>query len=289
MYREKSRPVSRARKGPLAETSFQEQIKRSPIDVLHAALCCAREVAYPELDIEHYRSRIDQLALAARGQLSGFMPMSEQAAALSNFLFSQQGFQGNRAEYLDPRNSYLNEVIERKLGIPISLSVIYIAIAQELGIPAQGVGLPGHFIVGIHESGEEIYLDPFHGGVRLSQTDCAQLVRESTGFSGAFEAEWLKPISATALLTRMLNNLRNIYFRQEDWSHAQAVLEHLRMLQPNLADLLRDLGMVNERKGALRLAIHYYEQYLRQSPQAADAENVLSRLRGATQQLSQLN
>jgi len=151
------------------------------------------------------------------------------------------------------------------------------------------VGLPGHFSVGIQDSGEELFLDPFHGGVRLSQSDCVQLVRESTGFSGAFQPEWLKPISSAAILTRMLNNLRNIYFRQEDWSRAQAVLEHLHMLQPDLADLLRDLGMVYERKGALRLAIQYYEQYLGQSPQAVDAENVLARLRGAARQLSQLN
>lgn len=273
----------------MTEITFQDQIKRSPINVIHAALCFAREIAYPELDVEHYLLRIDHLTQAAREQLPPFLPVREQAEALSDFLFIQKRFQGNRADYLDPRNSYINEVIERRLGIPISLSVIYIAIAQDLGIPAQGVGLPGHFIVGIQGSSGDIYLDPFHGGVRLSQTDCTQLVREATGFSGAFQPEWLKPISPTAILTRMLNNLRNIYLQGEDWPRALAVVERLRMLQPNLPDLLRDLGTIYERKGSLRLAVQYYEQYLRQAPQAVDAETVLPRLRGAVQQLSQLN
>jgi len=273
----------------LTESTFRDQITCSPIDVPHAALCFAREIAYPELDVQHYRSRLDNLCQAARAQLSRFLPLTEQADALSDFLFTQQRFQGNSATYQDPRNSYLNEVIERRLGIPISLSVIYIAIAQKLGLPAIGVGLPGHFIVGIQDTDDEIYLDPFHGGVCLSKADCAQLVREATNFSGAFQPEWLKPVSPAVILTRMLNNLRNIYLHQEDWTQGLAVLERLRMLQPGLPDLLRDMGTIYERKGSLRLAIQYYEQYLTQAPQAPDAETVLAHLRGAAHQLSRLN
>ena len=273
----------------MTESTFRDQITRSPIDVPHAALCFAREIAYPELDVQHYRLQIDSLCQAARAQLFPFLSLTEQAEALSDFLFIQQRFQGNSAYYQDPRNSYLNEVIERRLGIPISLSVIYIAIAQELGLPASGIGLPGHFIVSIQEPCDETYLDPFHGGVRLSRADCAQLVREATGFDGAFQMEWLKPVSPAVILTRMLNNLRNIYLHQEDWTQGLAVVEHLRMLQPGLPDLLRDLGTIYERKGSLRLAIQYYEQYLTQAPQASDAETVLDHLRRAAHQISKLN
>ena len=273
----------------MSEISFFDAIHRSPIDVPWAALCFAREIAYPELDVQHYRYQIDNLCQSARAQLSPFLSTAEQAEALSDFLFTQQRFRGNSATYQDPRNSYLNEVMERRLGIPISLSVIYIAIAQDVGLPAYGVGLPGHFIVGIPDNGDEIYIDPFHGGVRLFQADCAQLVREATGFSGAFQPEWLKPVSPGVILTRMLNNLRNIYLHQEDWTHALAVVERLRMLQPDLPDLLRELGAIYERQGSLRLAIQYYEQYLAQAPQAADAGNVLAHLRDAARQLSRLN
>ena len=273
----------------MSELSFLDVIQRPQIDVPWAALCFAREIAYPELDIQYYRSRIDNLCQAARAQLSPFVSLTEQAETLSEFLFIQERFQGNSANYQDPRNSYINEVIERRLGIPISLSVIYIAIAQELGLPAYGTGLPGHFIVSIQDTDDEIYLDPFHGGVRLSRADCAQLVREATGFSGAFQPEWLKPVSPAVILIRMLNNLRNIYLHQEDWTRALFVVERLRMLQPGLPDLLRDLGTIYERKGSLRLAIHYYEQYLAQAPQASDAETVLAHLRSAAHQLSRLN
>ncbi len=273
----------------MRDFSFLEAIHRSPIDTPWAALCFAREIAYPELDVQDYRYQIDGLCQAARAQLSPFPSVAEQAESLSDFLFAQQRFRGNSANYQDPRNSYLNEVMERRLGIPISLSVIYIAIAQELGLPAYGVGLPGHFIVGVQENGDDIYLDPFHGGVRLFQADCVQLVREATGFSGAFQAEWLKPVSPGVILTRMLSNLRNIYLHQQDWTRALAVVERLRMLQPDLPDLLRDLGVIYEQLGSLRLAIQYYEQYLAQAPQPADAGTVLARLRDAARQLSRLN
>jgi regulator of sirC expression with transglutaminase-like and TPR domain len=271
------------------EPSFSDLIHSFPIDVPWAALCFAREIAYPELDVQHYRSRIDDLCQAARAQLSPFVSLAEQAETLSDYIFIQQRFQGNSAYYQDPRNSYLNEVLERRLGIPISLSVIYIAIAQELGLPANGVGLPGHFIVGIRDTENEVYLDPFHGGVRLSIADCLQLVHEATGFSGAFQPEWLKPVSSVVILTRMLNNLRNIYLHQEDWTRALLVLERLRMLQPDLPDLLRDMGTIYEREGSLQRAIHYYEQYLSQAPQASDAEHVLAHLRDAAHHLSRLN
>lgn len=273
----------------MSTISFREAILRTPIDIPLAALCFAREIAYPALDIQQSMLQIEQMSQAARARLSPFPSLTEQAEALSDFLFIQQRFKGNSAYYQDPRNSYLNEVLNRRLGIPISLSVLYIAIAQELGLPAYGVGLPGHFIVGVQDAGETIYLDPFHGGVRLSRDDCAQLVREATGIHEAFQPAWLKPLSASAILTRMLNNLRNIYLHHENWTLALAVVERLRMLQPDLAELLRDLGVIHERKGSLRSAIHYYEQYLEQAPQAADADKVLARLRDAARQLSRLN
>jgi len=273
----------------MSDISFFDAIHRSPIDVPWAALCFAREIAYPELDVQHYQYQLEDLCQSVRAQLSPIQSTAEQAEALSDFLFTQQRFRGNSAAYQDPRNSYLNEVMERRLGIPISLSVIYIAIAQDVGLPAYGVGLPGHFIVGVQENDDEIYLDPFHGGVRLFQADCVQLVREATGFSGAFQPEWLKPVSPGVILTRMLNNLRNIYLHQEDWTHALAVVERLRMLQPDLTDLLRELGVIYERQGSLRFAIQYYEEYLAQAPQAADAGDVLARLRDAARLLSRLN
>jgi regulator of sirC expression with transglutaminase-like and TPR domain len=273
----------------MPETTFQDEIAQETIHLPRAALCFAREIAYPDLELEIYLERLEGLAGQARAQLSPAHSLAEQAEALSDFLFIQQRLSGNSQEYNDPRNSYLNEVLERGLGIPISLSVIYITVAQECGLPAQGIGLPGHFIVGLQDAGSQVYIDPFHGGARLSQADCFQLMKESTGYQGPFQEDWLQPASAPAILTRMLNNLRNIYLHQEDWLHALRVVERLRLLQPQLPDLQRDLGVIYHRQGSLRLAAQYYEAYLRLVPQAPDAETVTAYLRLAAAELAKRN
>lgn len=269
--------------------TFREQIDRSQIDVVLAALCFAREIAYPAIDVLDYLSRLDGLRSGAQSFIVPAHTTSEQAESLADYLFIDQGFRGNSADYNDPDNSYLNVVIDRRLGIPISLSVIYIAIAQELGIPAHGVGLPGHFIVSVQDAQGEIYIDPFHGGVRLTRQDCAQLVHDSTGFTGDIQDEWLEPVSPEATLTRMLNNLRAIYLPREDWARSLAVVERLQMLQPHLPDLQRDLGSIYHRQGALRLAVHHYEAYLLRAPDAQDAQAVRRHLQQVAQELARRN
>ncbi len=273
----------------MTKLTFEDVISSGEIDVPLAALCFAREIAYPELDIESYLARLDSLANAAWHIISPEHSFAEQADELADFLFIQERFHGNAQEYNDPRNSYLNEVLDRRVGIPISLSAVFIAIAERLGLPARGVGLPGHFIVSLHAPGGDIYIDPFHGGNRLSLDDCALLVHQSSGYEGELQEEWLQPMAPNAILTRMLNNLRNIYYQQEDWDTALAVIDRLRLLQPELPDLLRDLGMVQHRRGALRQAILFYESYLTRAPSAPDAGTVRLHLESAVKSLSALN
>jgi len=269
--------------------TFAAEIKTDPIIVPRAALLFAREIAYPGLDIQAAMLRIDALAESARAHLLDHQPAIEQAEALVDFLFIRNRFRGNTQAYTDPRNSYLNEVLERRLGLPISLSVLYMAVAHRLSIPAQGIGLPGHFIVGIPAERDVYYLDPFHGGTRLSQDDCTSLVRASTGYEGALQPEWLDPVPPRAILTRMLNNLRGVYLQQEAWSLALAAVEHLRMLQPEIPDLLRDTGLIYHQQGSLRLAAQHYQQYLTAAPNAPDAVVVRSHLDSVVMQLAMLN
>lgn len=273
----------------MAERSFISEINSEPINIPRAALLFARAIAYPDLEIEEQMAHIDRLAEAGRAYIPDHQSSIEQAEALVDFLFIQERFQGNSQDYTDPRNSYLNEVLARRLGIPISLSVLYIAIAHRLAIPAQGVGLPGHFIVSIPTEKEVYYLDPFHGGTRLAEDDIASLVRQSTGYDGPLQTDWMQPVSARAILTRMLNNLRGVYLQQEDWGLALSVVEHLHMLQPDMPDLLRDTGLIYHRQGSLRQAVHYYEQYLAAAPHAADARAVRSHLESVVRKLAQLN
>jgi regulator of sirC expression with transglutaminase-like and TPR domain len=269
--------------------SFYDEIQNDPVDILRAALQFARGIAYPDLNVDTVVRQVDLLAESAISEVSPYQTILERAESLSDYLFIQHGFRGNVEEYDDPRNSYLNEVLERRLGIPISLSVVYLALASRLGIPAQGVGLPGHFIIRIPTEENDFFLDPFHGGNRLSIEDCALLVRQSTNYEGPFQQEWLKPISGHAILTRMLNNLRNAYFRREAWELAEAVIEHLRLLQPDIPDLIRDTAWIYHRRGSLRLAIQAYEKYLARAPNAPDAEIVRTHLQAAVRSLALIN
>lgn len=265
--------------------SFAEEISQDKINVPRAALAFARSLAYPNLDIDRYLSIMDTLAEEARVNDPTSAPLSERIDALSDLLFYRMNFQGAQGtgnatqhDYTHPDNSFLNRVLDNRVGIPISLSVIYIAVAQRLGMAAYGIGLPGHFIVGVFERGTEIYVDPFHSGLRLSIPDCSRLVRESTGSQGPFQPKWLSPVSPASLLARMLTNLCHTYIQREDWRSAISVIENLRLVQPETVFHLRDLGYLYLYNGSLRLSAQYLEEYLRLSPAAPDFENVRSSL-----------
>lgn len=263
--------------------TFVDELNQSTVNIPRAALLFARSIAYTDLDVEYYLRRIEALADAVRPEVNCWQSLEDRADALSDFLFDKMEFRGNREDYHDPRNSYLNDVLDRQLGVPISLAVIWITIAQKLGLQAYGIGLPGHFIVGVYEqsglkSGQEILLDPYNSGQRLTVADCDRLVRESTGYQGAFQQKWLMPVTPIDLLARMLNNLCHAYIQHEDWHSAIPVIQHLLVTQPEINWHLRDLGYVHLYNGSLRLSAQYLEEYLRRSPDASDYESVRTSL-----------
>lgn len=161
--------------------------------------------AYPALDVEEQLARIDSLALECPDDLTG----------LRRYLFEDCGFRGNDEDYSDPRNSYLNDVLDRRVGIPISLSVLTIEVGRRVGIPLAGVGLPGHFLVR-HDAVPPLLLDPFNGGHSLSIEDCEGLVRHLYGDRVEFTPALLSPVDNRAILARMLNNLRQVFQRRGD-------------------------------------------------------------------------
>jgi regulator of sirC expression with transglutaminase-like and TPR domain len=259
--------------------TFNEEISQLTINLPRAAMVYARAIAYPDLDVDSYLARIEVLADQARAHIQSSRRLADRIDGISDYLFYQANFQGNRENYYDPRNSFLNEVLDRKLGVPISLAVIWMTIAQKLGIPAYGVGLPGHFIVGInHPDGHQLLIDPFNTGLRLTIIDCDRLVRESTGYQGVFQTKWLAAVSPIDLLARMLTNLCHAYIRQENWPKAIPVIEHLLVAQPEMDWHLRDLGYVLMYNGSLRRSAQYLEEYLRRNPEAPDFENVRTSL-----------
>jgi regulator of sirC expression with transglutaminase-like and TPR domain len=273
----------------MSDLSFSEEIQRSPIHLPRAALLFAKAIAYPELDVDLYLELLDGLGEWAAKAVPHSGHVRKFAEDLSAFLFDQLGFRGNQEDYEDPRNSYLNEVLDRRLGIPISLSVIYLHVARKAGLSAQGIGLPGHFIVRVNDPDGDFYVDPFNQGEILSMHECAQLVAASTGYQGPLQEEWLEPAAPAVILTRMLNNLRNLYLKRRDWERALKVIEHTTILQPDMPELLRDRGIIYHQEGQLRLAFQFYERYLKLAPDAPDAQAVRSHLRAVGQRLARLN
>lgn len=259
--------------------TFADELRQSPINIPRAALCFAREIAYPELNVFEGMAQIQSLAAGAAEHLSTADTAPDRAIRLAEYLFQDLAYEGNAAYYDDPDNSYLNAVLERKLGIPITLSVLFVAVARQVGIAANGVGLPGHFIVSVSHDGSDTLIDPFHDGVLLAPADCERLVRETTGYNGPFQQSWLKPAAPRDILARMLNNLRLIYFQRESWDLARAVLEHLQLVEPDTPEHLRDLGLVHFQGGSIQVAAGYIEAYLERAPKAPEAEELRRGLR----------
>ncbi len=257
--------------------AFAAEVGRpdAQLNLARAALCMGL-FEYPDLDVGAYVRQLDQLAESAE---PAALAAESPPVALARHLFQRQGFAGNQQAYHDPRNSFLNQVLDRRLGIPITLSLLYIEVARRLGIDAEGVGLPGHFVVrvaAVGEAGEAemLYLDPFHGGAQLSEDDCRARVRAISEGKLPFDPAYLLPVGARYILLRMLNNLKNAYASQRDQARALHVVERLLVLKPGDAEELRNLGLLHAGLGHLRQAVIALERYLAQRPDAPDADAV---------------
>jgi len=243
--------------------------REEQIDVAYAALLFAREV-YPDLDIAGYLGDLDDMAEAVRSRVTQDHP----AIALRSFLSDEMGFHGNADDYFDPRNSYLNQVMDRRTGIPISLSVIYLELARRLALPIVGIALPGHFLVRYDGDEEPLYLDPYNGGATMSTDDCRQRVADISDGRLPFRQSFLFPVGPRQILTRMLRNLKGIYVARTDFEAAIPIIEKLILLNPPAAEEIRDLGVLYYYAGHKLKAIACLERYLDWAPDAKDREAV---------------
>jgi regulator of sirC expression with transglutaminase-like and TPR domain len=273
---------------PLGELAMAVQRPESEIDLAAAALLIAR-AEYPDLDVQAYLQRLDRLAAAA-----GAGGLRQDALGrlhrVREFLFEEQGFHGNTEEYYDPRNSFLNEVLDRRLGIPITLSLVLIEVGRRLGLTIHGIGLPAHFIVGFQTAeGCRVLLDPFNGGAVITPEGCQALVSRAMRRPVTLQEGHFAAVSKREFLIRTLNNLKAIYFKQEAWDKALRVCRRLLLLDPDNPCEVRDRGVVHANLGDLRRAAVDWETYLQSNPESPDAEAVRSRLRRVRQALATLN
>jgi regulator of sirC expression with transglutaminase-like and TPR domain len=241
------------------------------IDVAEVALQLARD-EYPDLDVEAYLSELAGMAHEATRFLSG--DLEARVTGLCRYLFHEMGFRGNLQNYYDPRNSYLNEVLERRTGLPITLCAVVMAIGDRVGLEVVGVGLPGHFVAKALAGSQEVLFDPFHGGRLLTPESCEHLVEQVTGRPFLATPEQLQAISLGRMVQRLLNNLKGVYLRAGDFERTLRTIQRLRQVNPQDPELLRDLGVVQLESGQPGAAIDSLRAYLATSPTMGDVEAI---------------
>jgi regulator of sirC expression with transglutaminase-like and TPR domain len=247
------------------------------IDLGRAAAAIALP-EYPELNIDHCLSELDRLGQAVERRLGEERNPFRTIAALNTVLFKEIGFKGNRAEYYDPKNSFLNDVIARKKGIPISLSLLYIEVARRIGFSVAGVGFPGHFLVKYQDVDNEIIIDVFNNGEILAREDLEQLLRQLYRGQVSYEPGFLAAWSKRDILRRMLNNLKLIYLQQDQPLKALTVLDQLIILDPSAASEIRDHGLLSIKLECYAQALVDLEKYLGLVPAAEDAAMIKAQI-----------
>ncbi len=258
------------------------------VDLAEASLLVAAE-EYPGLDVRGYLARLDELGCSLRRRLEE-EPRPERAVmALNRYMFHELGFRGNAEQYYDARNSYLNEVLDRRIGIPLSLSTVYIEVARRAGLEVEGVGLPGHFVVRVHTPGRPLLVDPFHGGTLLTEKDCQERLDRIFGGKVTLKPKMLRPCSRKDMLERMLRNLKAIYLRDQDVDRALRVVNLIVRIQPGSAEDLRDRGVLYASLDCYGLAARDLESYLALAPQAKDADDLAARVATLRHRAARLN
>ncbi len=260
-------------------------------DLAEAALLLAKD-EYPALDVDAYLLQLDRLGKELRSRLPRNPALEESILALNAFLFEEQGFVGNTEDFYDPRNSFLNEVLDRKLGIPITLSIVYMEVGRRVGLPLEGVSFPGHFLVKFATHHGDLVLDPFAGGIPVSEEDLLDRLEETYGEPPTSAAELPRLLTSAGnkdILLRMLRNLRAIYRKQERWEKALNTANRMLLIAPNVAADVRDRGELYERLECFRAALADYNQYLRLQPGAPDAIDIRGRVVDLDGRVARLN
>jgi regulator of sirC expression with transglutaminase-like and TPR domain len=268
---------------------FAEIVSRDDdeINLAEAALLIAAE-EYPRLDVDVYLERLDAFGDLVRERAEGLRAASDVIAALNDILFERLGFRGNRESYYDPRNSYLNEVIDRRTGIPITLTVVYIEVAKRIGFPIKGVGLPFHFIAKHEAEGGDLFIDPFNAGGLLGLAGCADLIARMSGGKLELRPEHLAAVSTKQILTRMLSNLVGVN-SASDHPRALAAIERILLINPDSTPHIRDRGLLLAAVGDRTAAIAELERYLELALDAPDADTIREQVKTIRQSHARLN
>lgn len=284
-----------------ARTAFVALIagNDADIDLARAALLIANE-EYAELDLAHYVAQLDLLAERVREML-GLSPsenpfqgaskseLIDVLVAINSVLFDQEHFRGAEKDYYNPCNSFLNDVLERHRGIPITLSLIYMEIGKRLGVQIEGVGLPLHFVVRCRLPDGAIYIDPYDGGRLLSEQECRELVNRMLRGKATFNPRWLEPVSNKQFLMRMLTNLKYIYLSKKDFARALSICDRILLLVPQAPIERRDRGIIHLHLKHHARALLDLKAYVELAPEADDVVEVRRQISAIRQIIAMMN
>ena len=250
-------------------------------DLATGALLIASTDA-PNVDIDGCCANLDRIAEAAQARTPSQAGPLEELNAITDLLFGVIGFAGNRDDYYDPNNSYLHQVLERRLGIPITLSLLCIEVGRRAGVPVLGIGMPGHFLVR-HRDEENYFVDAFNGGVLMNRAECGAVLRGAAGDDARLEEHHLNPVTPREILARVLRNLKAIYWDREEFDRCITTIGALMAVLPDRPEEQRDRGVVHLKAGNHQQSADDFAAYIEAAPHADDIEtvrNALSRLRG---------
>ncbi|HYT47139.1 MAG TPA: tetratricopeptide repeat protein [Burkholderiales bacterium] len=282
----------------IALQSFESVVNKEDarIDLARACLMIAQD-AYPGLEVERYLGEIERMAIRLRGRQPDTGGPEERVATLNQFLFDDLGFWGNTEDYYDPRNSYLNEVIDRKTGIPITLAILYMELGRRVGLPLEGVSFPGHFLVRLRLRGGVLVLDPFTGGAMQSEAELRQRLQRviPEGVADNLPVaelpldQFLEPASNRQILARVLRNLKGIYRDTDKPERMLDVLNRMLLVAPDASAELRDRGLVYHRLECYRAALKDLSDYAEREPEAPDLDDVRVKLMELSALCARLN
>ena len=241
------------------------------IDLVEGALLIAR-TAFPDLIASHCTDQLDRWAEGLQERCGPSSSAGDILSGLNRILFEKEGFRGDIHTYYDPQNSFLNRVLERKLGIPITLSLVYSEVGRRAGFPLHGIALPGHFITGLFHASGTLYIDPFNQGEILSEKECREMIEGRFGRETADHAAWKAPAGKKAILKRMLRNLKAIYRQIGQDMQVFEMIHWILVLDPDAPAELRERALLYETMGHNAFAVRDFEHYLEVEPSSEDRD-----------------
>lgn len=269
---------------------FARLVKRPEptLDLARAALLVAAE-SDPKVDVDGQLHTLESWANELRARLDPGWNNLQKLARLRSFLFEELGFRGDTMDYYNPSNSLLHEVMERRLGIPLTLSIIFMELGWRIGIPFEGVGFPGHFLVRLPGEPRDLLLDPFKRGMMVHEEDCRQMLREATGGKMEFDDELLASVSKRDMIARLLLNLKGAYLRLNEDERALAAVDRLLLIHPEDAEEVRDRGLLLYRLQRFGPAYESLATYLKARPEAPDRADIERHVATLRRLLASLN